>query len=402
MIQKDRTTSLDHLARVESTLRPYELPYLDLLLAMLTIQTAFINYANESGYAGLDRTTFDATGFPELPSWLADLKGAFEQFEQSRRNRAKAIIPLLGAFANASPDPAKTEQVAREISANRTLAVAIGTLSAEKQKYLSTAARLAPEAFPLSVRPDNLGVLTARSSTTKFNTIQPKGANTFIKFVDMPDIPNFPPGNFTLYAVPKHTLSPTIHILQPRAKPVKADESISKNPTLDQIENYHPALLKALYELDSTTTKPETVSDFICLLSVINKLIIDFTRYYREEILPGKPMTEAEFNLRNQQFVRRQEEIYIRLAHNPVLVSSVQIAIATALAPIKEEAEKLMSSPIPGSSAALTTVTPTATEPPPRGFARILGFRKRAPEPPMSDLARMIAKLESTLPPSQE
>ncbi len=389
MTHRDREQSQALLTAAKETIFPYteRLSHLDLLYAMLSIQSAFIAYAQESGYEGLDAVTFDSTGFPVLRTLLGDINLAYQEFETSRRNRSTAVLPVLQGIANASSAEIKSasQKATATVAANRTLALAIGALKPEQRKYLAKSAKQQSLAFPLSTAPETPGVLVASSKQTDFNTIS-ESPRVWLKYVTHANLTESDRGDFTLYIVPGKMGH--IHALTPRQTKIESQDKISKHPSLGNVETYHPALLRALYALDSIATNPEIVAKFIYRLESANTLISDIGNFYQTTVLAGIALTEEEFDQKNAYFAECFDIIF-NAVPDDTLKTSLQLAIAEALSPLSEEAKKLISTPIPGSTSLALTPTPPPVQ------TGLLGrlLRRGEPASEQTELGRTIDRL---------
>ncbi len=106
MITLKEQEAVDYLGRARRTIpSDTNSSSFEILGSMLDLEILHLRKVAEAPLTQpLARITIAEHGLPDVPSWLVDISGAFDQYDQIRNQRAKAVDLLTQAFAKADPN----------------------------------------------------------------------------------------------------------------------------------------------------------------------------------------------------------------------------------------------------------------------------------------------------------
>ncbi|MBI2595192.1 hypothetical protein HYW46_00460 [Candidatus Daviesbacteria bacterium] len=105
MLRIEGLEAVEYLEKARGTIHKedtvFNLPYLS---KMLELEALFLQRTMQSGLPEIAGIAIDATGFPEINGWRADLSKIMEQFNNLRGKRELELRPFRQQLLNASPD----------------------------------------------------------------------------------------------------------------------------------------------------------------------------------------------------------------------------------------------------------------------------------------------------------
>ncbi|MBI2595443.1 hypothetical protein HYW46_01765 [Candidatus Daviesbacteria bacterium] len=108
--------AIEYLDRASSCIHPEDpINQLQLIKAMLDIESAYIGSLVGTDLEDMARISLDATGFPELKSWLVDINEAFRQYDKFRVRLAGQMAPLVSSVLDL--DKTAISKQSREVAA---------------------------------------------------------------------------------------------------------------------------------------------------------------------------------------------------------------------------------------------------------------------------------------------
>lgn len=160
MTMLEGENAINYLQRARSCIDPEtdQFSNLPCLAAMLDLEIHYLKGLLNNGQENLAVVAIDASGFPELDSWRADLRVVIQEYEQVKVKRAKVLLPFLDQLKNASiAGIAKTgSTLTKQFSDDLEFVACLGSLSIRQLDYLKSSRNQ-----PIAIRKGEMGHLLA-------------------------------------------------------------------------------------------------------------------------------------------------------------------------------------------------------------------------------------------------
>ncbi len=393
MVTLKEKEAVDYLQRARSCLHPEKDNFtnLPLLAKMLDIETTFISRAHSKD-SKLALVSIDATGFPELPSWVVDIKKLLKEYDHIKTNRARSMSYFLQQVVDISTEGIRGEggKLVRSLAGDTQVIKSLSKLTYEEREMFKDFDDPNEENSRFYTKKDNPGILffffsyvhdiwrPYRNDQYEDHVPNPIG----LKFIDsknshrMPfivfssfnsdqdptglriltpksalrhrsEILGYREGEGVKFGPVRLPIEPIVDVMKVKTESRFSIFSNSDKPTYQyaetKLQELHPALLRTYLNLDLMSIPSANVDTLILVLPRIDEALkeaISFSeRFLDVEVIPQHEAEAFKENLASKFSI-----IWQKLSDDR-LKGPLQLAVAEALKPLRDRAEEIVKPP---------------------------------------------------------